>query len=111
MTHQETLENKDKESQRLLKEKADTIFDLNKKAQGLEQTVYTLKEKVKHYEVFYAEKLGTEEQIVKEKENLVLQKVEEITQLQLTLMNKNEQIVQKDQDIKIKLGEIIHMKD
>ena len=45
--------------------------------------MYALKEKVKHYEVFYAEKLGSEEQIVKEKEGLVLQKVEEITALQL----------------------------
>ena len=60
MTHQETMDNKEKESQRLLKEKGDMIYDLNKKAQTLEQNVFTLKEKVKHYEVFYAEKLGSE---------------------------------------------------
>ena len=83
------MEIKDRETQKQLKEKTDTIYDLTKKSQTLEQNVYNLKEKINHYEVFYSEKLGSEEAIAKEKESLVLQKIEEITQLQLQIMNLN----------------------
>ena len=67
MSHQETMEIKDRETQKNLKEKSDSIYELTKKCQTLEQNVYSLKEKINYYEVFYSEKLGSEEAITKEK--------------------------------------------
>ena len=69
-----------------------------------------LKEKNKNYELFYSEKLGSEEAITKEKDRLLNEKIEQNTQLQVQLMELNSELITMEQDNKVKSNDLSHQK-
>ena len=66
-----------------MKNKNNEIYELNKKVHSIEKDYFMLEEKNKHAEKFYTEKLGGEELLVKQKDNLIIEKGEEINKLQI----------------------------
>lgn len=66
-----------------VKVKADNIYELQKKIQNLESEMFILREKLKQTENAYDDRKSSDEKSLKDREKILGQKGEEITELQL----------------------------
>lgn len=80
-----------------MKTKADNIYELQKKIQNLESELFILREKLKQTENAYDERRNSDEKNLKDREKVLGQKGEEITELQLELMTLKEELASANQ--------------
>lgn len=80
-----------------MKTKADNIYELQKKIQNLESEMFILREKLKQTENAYDERRNSDEKNLKDREKVLGQKGEEITELQLELMTLKEELASANQ--------------
>ena len=95
-------ENKERIMNEQLKGKVENVYEQSKKAQNLQGELFIVQEKLRQVQVNFEERRTSDQKSIREKDKQLSQRGEELTTIQLQMMEVKEELASANQELAIR---------